>query len=50
MGGRLLPIPLAVAGTDLDVKVTGTAAANIDFTDFLARRVFLLSLPGSHHS
>ncbi len=34
-------IPAAVAGTSLDVKVTGTAAANIDFTDFLARRVFV---------
>ena len=31
-------IPAAIAGTALDVKVTGTAAANIDFTDFLARR------------
>ncbi|MCP4226803.1 MAG: MMPL family transporter [Actinomycetia bacterium] len=34
-------IPAAIAGTTLDVKVTGTAAANIDFTDFLARRVFV---------
>ncbi|MDH3680233.1 MAG: MMPL family transporter [Acidimicrobiia bacterium] len=34
-------IPAATAGTTLDVKVTGTAAANIDFTDFLARRVFV---------
>ena len=33
-------IPAATAGTALDVKVTGTAAANIDFTDFLARRTF----------
>ena len=32
-------IPAAIAGTTLDVKVTGTAAANIDFTDFLARRI-----------
>ena len=30
-------IPAAIAGTSLDVKVTGTAAANIDFTDFLAQ-------------
>ena len=34
-------IPAAVAGTDLDVKVTGLAAANIDFTDFLAERTLL---------
>ncbi|MBA3288632.1 MAG: MMPL family transporter [Acidimicrobiia bacterium] len=34
-------IPAAIAGTALDVKVTGTAAANIDFTDFLARRTFV---------
>ena len=34
-------IPAAVDGTSLDVKVTGTAAANIDFTEFLARRVLL---------
>jgi RND superfamily putative drug exporter len=33
-------IPAATAGTALDVKVTGTAAANIDFTDFLAGRTF----------
>ena len=32
-------IPAAIAGTGLDVTVTGTAAANIDFTDFLARRI-----------
>ena len=32
-------IPAAIAGTALDVTVTGTAAANIDFTDFLARRI-----------
>jgi RND superfamily putative drug exporter len=32
-------IPGAIAGTTLDVKVTGTAAANIDFTDFLERRI-----------
>jgi putative drug exporter of the RND superfamily len=34
-------IPAAVAGTDLDVKVTGSAAANIDLTDFLAGRVLV---------
>jgi putative drug exporter of the RND superfamily len=34
-------IPATVAGTTLDVKVTGTTAANIDFTDFLARRTFV---------
>ena len=33
-------IPIATAGTALDVKVTGMAAANIDFTNFLARRTF----------
>ena len=32
-------IPAAIAGSTLDVRVTGTAAANIDFTDFLARRI-----------
>ena len=34
-------IPTAIAGTTLDVKVTGTTAANIDFTDFLAHRTFV---------
>ena len=34
-------IPTAIAGTSLDVKVTGTTAANIDFTDFLAQRTFV---------
>jgi RND superfamily putative drug exporter len=34
-------IPEAVAGTGLDVKVTGSAAADIDLTAFLARRVFV---------
>ncbi|MGH9132319.1 MAG: MMPL family transporter [Ilumatobacteraceae bacterium] len=34
-------IPAAIAGTALDVKVTGTAAANIDFTDFLAGRTLV---------
>jgi RND superfamily putative drug exporter len=32
-------IPTAIAGTPLDVTVTGTAAVNIDFTDFLAGRI-----------
>jgi RND superfamily putative drug exporter len=32
-------VPAAVAGTELDVNVTGLAAANIDLTHFLARRV-----------
>jgi RND superfamily putative drug exporter len=32
-------IPRAIAGTALDVTVTGTAAANIDFTNFLAGRM-----------
>ena len=34
-------VPAATAGTNLDVKVTGMAAANIDFTDFLSRRVLI---------
>ncbi len=34
-------VPTAVQGTDLDVKVSGAAAANIDFTDFLATRVLI---------
>ena len=34
-------IPAAVGDAPLDVKVTGTAAANIDFTDYLARRVLI---------
>ena len=34
-------IPTAIAGTALNVQVTGTAAANIDFTDFLAGRTFV---------
>ena len=34
-------IPAAIAGTTLDVKVTGTSAANIDFTAFLAGRTFV---------
>jgi RND superfamily putative drug exporter len=34
-------IPSAVAGTGLDVKVTGVVAANIDLTAFLAGRVLV---------
>ncbi|HEY6416106.1 MAG TPA: MMPL family transporter, partial [Acidimicrobiales bacterium] len=34
-------IPAAVGGTDLEVRVTGTTAANIDLTNFLGRRVLL---------
>ena len=34
-------IPAAVTGTELDVKVTGTTAANIDLTHFLGRRVLV---------
>jgi RND superfamily putative drug exporter len=34
-------IPAAVSGTQLDVKVTGTTAANIDLTNFLGRRVLV---------
>jgi RND superfamily putative drug exporter len=34
-------VPSAVDGTALDVDVTGAAAANIDLTDFLARRVLV---------
>jgi putative drug exporter of the RND superfamily len=32
-------IPAAVAGTRLDVQVTGSAATNIDITDYLAQRM-----------
>jgi len=32
-------IPAAVAGSELDVAVTGSAATNIDITDYLARRM-----------
>jgi putative drug exporter of the RND superfamily len=32
-------IPAAVAGTGLDVQVTGSAATNIDITDYLAQRM-----------
>jgi putative drug exporter of the RND superfamily len=34
-------IPAAVAGTQLDVNLTGTAAANIDLTTYLGRRVLI---------
>jgi RND superfamily putative drug exporter len=34
-------IPAAVAGTGLDVDVTGSAATKIDITDFLATRMFV---------
>ena len=34
-------IPAAVTGTELDVRVTGTTAANIDLTNFLGRRVLV---------
>jgi putative drug exporter of the RND superfamily len=34
-------IPTAVTGTELDVRVTGTTAANIDLTNFLGRRVLV---------
>jgi putative drug exporter of the RND superfamily len=34
-------IPAAVTGTEVDVKVTGTTAANIDLTTFLGRRVLV---------
>ncbi|MGH9217479.1 MAG: MMPL family transporter, partial [Acidimicrobiales bacterium] len=34
-------IPAAVTGTELEVRVTGTAAANIDLTNFLGRRVLV---------
>ena len=32
-------VPAAVAGSGLDVNVTGTVAVNIDFTDYLAQRI-----------
>ncbi|MEO5840108.1 MAG: MMPL family transporter [Acidimicrobiales bacterium] len=34
-------IPAAVAGTGLDVQVTGSAATNIDITDYLAQRMLV---------
>jgi len=38
---RDVVVPEAVAGTGLDVRVTGGAATNIDITDYLAGRTFL---------
>jgi RND superfamily putative drug exporter len=38
---RDVVIPAAVTGTGLEVRVTGTTAANIDLTNFLGRRVLL---------
>jgi RND superfamily putative drug exporter len=34
-------VPAAITGTELEVRVTGTAAANIDLTNFLGQRVLL---------
>jgi len=34
-------VPRAVAGSTLDVDITGAVAANIDFTSYLARRIVL---------
>jgi putative drug exporter of the RND superfamily len=34
-------IPAAVTGPELDVKITGAAAANIDLSNFLGRRVLV---------
>jgi putative drug exporter of the RND superfamily len=34
-------LPVAVAGTGLDVHVTGSAATSIDITDYLAERILL---------
>lgn len=34
-------IPAAIDGTDLEVYVTGTTAASIDFTDYLADRLLI---------
>jgi RND superfamily putative drug exporter len=34
-------IPAAVAGTELDVQVTGSAATSIDITDYLAQRTLI---------
>jgi len=34
-------IPSAIGGSGLDVNVTGSTAANIDFTDYLSGRVFI---------
>ena len=38
---RDVVIPAAVSGTGLEVRVTGTTAANIDLTSFLGQRVLL---------
>jgi RND superfamily putative drug exporter len=38
---RDVVVPAAAAGTSLSVSVTGTVAANIDFTDYLTGRLFL---------
>ena len=34
-------VPSAVAGTGLDVNITGTVAINMDFTDYLAQRIVI---------
>ena len=34
-------VPQATSGTDLDVSVTGSVAANIDFTDYLSTRILV---------
>ena len=34
-------VPAAVAGTALDVNITGIVASNIDFTDYLAQRIVI---------
>ena len=34
-------VPAAVAGTALDVSITGTVASNIDFTEYLAQRIVI---------
>ena len=34
-------IPAAIAGSTLEVNVTGTAAANVDFTDYLGGRIII---------
>ena len=38
---RQTVIPAAIEGTNLDVKLAGPAAANIDFTEFLSKRVLV---------
>ena len=37
--GPLIVVPSAVAGTGLDVNITGVVAANIDFSDYLSQRI-----------